>query len=88
MIEEEIVHWKKDENGEIHKTILRIESSPPLEINGFPKDGNISIFISNSTGSAGIKLTPAEALHIGTQLLSISKDLLNQKRKLWQKKNL
>lgn len=88
MIEDEIIHWWKDEKGEQHKTILRLESEPALENNGFPRDGIILIRLINSTGSVAMKLNPDEALRMSTQLLAIAKERLNEKRKLWNEKEL
>jgi len=88
MIEDEIVHWWKDEKGEQHKTILRLESEPPSESNGFPRDGIILLRLINSTGNVAMRISPDEALRLSTQLLAVAKDLLNQKRKLWNEKEL
>ncbi|MEM4707365.1 MAG: hypothetical protein QXL47_02030 [Candidatus Anstonellales archaeon] len=88
MIEDEVVHWWKDEKGEQHKTILRLESEPPSENNGFPRDGIIIIRLINTTGNVAMKLNPDEALRLSTQLLAIAKTLLNEKRKLWNEKEL
>ncbi|MEM4634074.1 MAG: hypothetical protein QW275_02875 [Candidatus Anstonellaceae archaeon] len=82
-VEEEIIHWWKDEKGESHRNALRIESEPASEQNGFPRDGVIIFRIMNSVSQQSIKLSPDEALRISTQLLSIAKELLNQKRQLW-----
>ncbi|MCX8197969.1 MAG: hypothetical protein N3F07_02115 [Candidatus Micrarchaeota archaeon] len=82
-VEEEIIHWWKDEKGESHRNALRIESEPASEINGFPRDGVITIRIANSVSQQAIRLSPDEALRVSTQLLSVAKELLNQKRQLW-----
>lgn len=82
-VEEEIVHWWKDEKGEPHRNVLRIESEPASEYGGFPRDGVITLRIMNSASQQAIKLSPDEALRISTQLLAVAKDLLNQKRQLW-----
>lgn len=84
MIEDEIVHWWKDEKGEQHRTILRLESDPPTQNNGFPREGTITLRVTNTVSATAIKLNPDEALQVSTQLLAIAKDLLNQKRKMWQ----
>ena len=84
MIEDEIVHWWKDEKGEQHRTILRIESESPTQSNGFPRDGLLTLRVVNTVSATAIKLNPAEALQVSTQLLAVAKDLLNQKRKMWQ----
>lgn len=82
-IEEEIIHWWKDEKGESHRNALRLESEQPAVINGFPRDGLITLRLMNSTNQQAIKLSPDEALRISTQLLSVAKEMLNQKRALW-----
>jgi hypothetical protein len=84
VIEDEIVHWWKDDKGEQHRTILRIESDGPTQVSGFPRDGTVNLRIMNTVAAAAIKLNPSEALQLSTQLLSVAKDLLNQKRKLWR----
>ncbi len=86
MIEDEIIHFWKDEKGEKHRNALRLESETPREINGFPRDGTITIRILNTVSQQAIRLSPDEALRISTQLLAIAKDLLNQKRALWRMK--
>jgi hypothetical protein len=83
LIEEEIVHWWKDEKGESHRNALRIEREDAQEVNGFPRDGVVTLRIMNSVAQQAIKLSPDEALRISTQLLSVAKEVLNQKRSLW-----
>lgn len=82
-IEEEIIHWWKDEKGESHRNALRLESEPANESNGFPRDGVITLRIMNSVAQQAIKLSPDEALRVSTQLLSVAKDLMQQKRAMW-----
>lgn len=86
-IDEEIIHWWKDEKGESHRNALRIESEPASEVNGFPRDGIVTIRLMNTASQQAIKLSPDEALRISTQLLSVAKDLLNQKRHMWNSHN-
>jgi hypothetical protein len=83
VVEDEIIHWWRDENGELHKNALRIESEQPQRLNGFPRDGVITLRLINTVGQQAIKLSPDEALRVSTQLLSIAKEMLNQKRTLW-----
>jgi hypothetical protein len=83
-IEEEIVHWWKDDKGESHRNALRIESENPQMANGFPRDGLITLRIMNSVSAQAIKLSPDEALRISTQLLTIAKELINDKRAMWK----
>ena len=82
-IEEEIIHWWKDDKGESHRNALRLESEPASESNGFPRDGVITLRIMNTASQQAIKLSPDEALRISTQLLSVAKDLMQQKRRMW-----
>ncbi len=84
MIEDEIVHWWKDDKGEQHRTILRLESEQPTQNNGFPRDGTISVRVMNTSSATAIKLSPQEALQLSTQLLSVAKEIMNQKRRMWQ----
>lgn len=86
-IEDEIIHWWKDEKGEQHRTILRIESEEPQNSNGFPRDGNITVRIMNTEGMAAIKLSPDEGLRLSSQVLAIAKELLNKKRKMWRERD-
>ncbi len=85
-IEDEIIHWWKDDKGEQHRTILRLESEQPNNSNGFPRDGLVTVRVMNTVGQAAIKLSPDEALRLSNQVLSISKELLNRKRKLWRER--
>ncbi len=82
--EDEILHWWKDDKGESHRNALRLEREDSQEVNGFPRDGVIIFRIMNSVSQQSIRLSPDEALRVSTQLLAIAKELLNQKRKLWQ----
>ncbi|MEM3555421.1 MAG: hypothetical protein QXF56_01750 [Candidatus Micrarchaeia archaeon] len=84
-IEEEIVHWWKDEKGESHRNALRVESEEPQLVNGFPRDGVITLRIMNSASAQAIKLSPDEALRLSTQLLSVAKEQLSHKRALWKR---
>ncbi|MEW6329729.1 MAG: hypothetical protein AB1468_06495, partial [Candidatus Micrarchaeota archaeon] len=63
---------------------LRLESELPTVNNGFPRDGIITLRLMNSVASQAIKLNPDEALRLSTQLLTVAKELLNQKRSLWR----
>jgi len=83
-IEEEIVHWWKDDKGENPRNALRLESESPQMANGFPRDGLITLRIINSVSAQAIKLSPDEALRISTQLLTIAKELINDKRAIWK----
>lgn len=82
-VEEEIVHWWKDDKGESHRNALRIESEKPSLNNGFPRDGIVTVRLLNTVSQQAIKLSPDEALRISTQLLQVAKELLNEKRTLW-----
>lgn len=82
-VEEEIVHWWKDEASESHRNAMRLESERPTVNNGFPRDGIIILRIMNSVAQQSIRLSPDEALRISTQLLTIAKELMEEKRRLW-----
>ena len=82
-VEDEVIHWWKDEKGESHRNCLRIESDQPQMANGFPRDGIVTVRLMNTVGNQAIKLSPDEALRVSTQLLQVAKELLNQKRALW-----
>ena len=83
-VEDEVIHWWKDDKGEQHRTILRLESEAPTSSNGFPRDGLVNVRVMNTVGQVAIKLNPNEALRISSQLMSISKEMLNKKRKMWR----
>jgi len=82
-VEDEIIHWWKDEKGEGHRNSLRLESEPPQLFNGFPRDGVITLRLNNTTSQQAMRLSPDEALRLSTQLVQIAKELLDQKRILW-----
>jgi hypothetical protein len=86
MIEDEIIHWWKDDNdGSNHKTVLRLESERPNLVNSFPRDGKVVVRLINTIGSQAIKLSPDEALRVSTLLMTISRELIDKKRKMWKK---
>ena len=85
-VEDEIVHWWKDDKGEQHRTILRIESEGPSNSNGFPRDGTITVRVMNSVGSAAIRLNPDEGLRLSNQIVTVARELLGKKRKLWRER--
>ena len=87
MIEDELVHWWKDEKNEQHRTVFRLETQPPEMNNGFPKDGLITVRLMNTIGTVAFKMNPEEALRIGTVLLGLSKELIDKKRHLWHSKD-
>ena len=84
MLEDEIVHWYKDDKGEAHRTCLRVESEPPQNVSGFPRDGLLTVRLANTVGSVGFRLNPGEALQLGTLLMALAKEQLLKKRVLWQ----
>ena len=86
-VEDEVIHWWKDDKGEQHRTILRLESDSPTNSNGFPRDGIVTVRIMNTVGQVAIKLSPDEALRVSTQLVSVAKEMLNKKRKMWRERD-
>jgi hypothetical protein len=86
-VEDEVIHWWKDDKGEQHRTILRLESEPPTSSNGFPRDGVVTVRVMNTIGQVAIKLSPDEALRVSTQLVSVAKEMLNRKRKMWRERD-
>jgi len=83
VVEDEIIHWWRDEKGELHRNALRVESEPAVRLNGFPRDGVITVRLLNTVSQQAIKLSPDEALRMSTQLLTVAKEMLNEKRVLW-----
>ena len=86
MIEDELTHWFKNDKEQTHRSALRLETEPPFMNNNYPKDGIITLRIMNGIGTIAFKLSPDEALRLGTQLLSLSKEQLGKKRILWNRK--
>jgi len=82
-VEDEIIHWWKDEKGEGHRNALRIETEAPVLNNGFPRDGIVTVRLVNTVSQQSIRLSPDEALRLSTQLLQVAKELLEQKRSMW-----
>ena len=82
-VEEEIIHWWKDEKGEGHRNALRIESEGPQLMNGFPRDGVVVVSLLNSASQQSIRLSPDEALRFSAQLVQVAKEILDQKRSMW-----
>jgi len=83
VVEDEIIHWWRDEKNELHRNALRIESEPAQRLNGFPRDGVVTLRLMNSTSQQAIRLSPDEAMRMSTQLLTVAKEMLNGKRALW-----
>jgi len=84
MIEDELVHWYKDDDGVSHKSALKLETAEPTQANGYPRDGTITLRIANTIGTVGFRLSPDEALRVSSLLCQLSKELINKKRALWQ----
>ena len=53
-VEDEIIHWWKDEKGEGHRNALRIESEQPQLQNGFPRDGVVTVRLMNSASNKAL----------------------------------
>ncbi len=86
MIEDEITHWFRDTKNESHKSTLRLETEPPSMNKQYPKDGIITLRVMNGIGTIGFRLSPDEALRMGTHLLNLAKEQLQKKRKLWNER--
>lgn len=84
VIEDEITHWYKDDKGESHRSTLRIESEQAQLVNGYPRDGLLTIRIANGVGAIGFRLNPDEALRLSALLQATARELLLKKRVLWQ----
>lgn len=87
MLEDELVHWYKDDNGVSHKSALKLETADPVTANGYPRDGTITLRIANTIGTVGFRLSPDEALRVSAELCQLSKEMLNKKRALWQQED-
>lgn len=84
MIEDEITHWYKDDKGETHRTSLRIEAEEAQMVKGFPRDGTLSLRLTNTIGSMSFRLSPDESLRLGTMFMALAREQLLKKRNLWQ----
>jgi len=87
MIEDELVHWYKDDDGASHKSGLKLETAEPTSANGYPRDGTITLRLTNTVGTVGFRLSPDEALRVSSLLSQLSKELINKKRALWQQED-
>ena len=87
MIEDELVHWYKDDDGVSHKSALKLETAGPTCANGYPRDGTVTLRIANTIGTVGFRLSPDEALRVSSLLCQLSKELINKKRALWQQED-
>ena len=83
-VEDELVHWYKDDGGASHKSALKLETAEPTESNGYPRDGTITVRIENTIGKVGFRLSPDESLRVAALLMQLSKELINKKRALWK----
>lgn len=83
-VEDELTHWYKGDDGASHRSTMRLETEDPSMASGYPKDGVLTMRILNGVGTVGFKLSPDEALRVGTLLLTVGKELLLKKRNLWQ----
>lgn len=86
MMEDELTHFFTDDNGKNHTSKLRLETEPPQLNNSYPKDGVITVRLMNGIGTLGFKLSPDEALRLGTHLLQLAKEQLQKKRVLWNQR--
>ena len=82
-VEDEIIHWWKDEKGEGHRNALRLETEQPQLANGFPRDGIVTLRLVNTVSQQSMKLSPEEALRISVELSQLAKELIDQKRAMW-----
>ncbi len=85
MIEEEIKHWYKDDEGKNHTSVLRLETKDPLLNKGYPHDGNITLRIMNTVGVIGFRLSCEESLKLSLLLSTLAKELIQKKRVLYRK---
>ena len=83
-VEDELVHFYKDDNGASQKSALKLETADPQTQNGYQRDGTITVRIENTAGKVGFRLSPDEALRVSTVLLQLSKELIQKKRALWR----
>jgi hypothetical protein len=79
-------HFYQDKEGKQHRNMLQLEAEEPRLEKNFPKDGSVMIRIQDEEAQKAFKMTPQEALQLGTELEAVAKELMEGKRKLWKSK--
>lgn len=82
----QIPHFWQDKEGKSHRNMLQVEVDEAKMQGNFPKDGNVMIRLQDEEAQKAFKMTPQEALQLGTELQDIAKELMSGKRKLWKSK--
>ena len=87
MIISQYPHFYQDKEGKSHRNMLQIEMEEVKVVSGFPRDGSVMIRLQDESVNKAFKMTPQEALQLGTELKEIAKELMKQKREHWKSKN-
>ncbi len=87
MIVSQYPHFYQDKEGKSHRNMLQVEVEEGKVVSGFPRDGSVMIRLQDENTNKAFKMTPQEALQLGTELKEISKELMKQKRQAWKNKN-
>ena len=86
MIVSQYPHFYQDKEGKSHRNMLQIELEEVKVVNNFPRDGSVMIRLQDESINKAFKMTPQEALQLGTELKEISKELMKTKREQWKNK--
>ena len=79
-------HFYEDKEGKKHRNMLQIEADGAVVVDGFPRDGSVTIRIQDEDAQKAFKMTPQEALQLGVELQEVAKQLMSEKRDLWKEK--
>lgn len=86
MIVSQYPHFYQDKDGKSHRNMLQVEFEETKMQGSFPKDGSVMIRLQDETTNKAFKMTPQEALQLGTELKDIAKEVMRAKRDMWKKR--
>ena len=86
MIVSQYPHFYHDKDGKSHRNMLQVEFEEVKLVGNFPKDGSVMIRLQDETINKAFKMTPQEALQLGTELKDIAKEIMRAKRDMWKKR--
>ena len=88
MIISQYPHFYQDKEGKSHRNMLQVEAEEPRMQGNFPKEGNVMIRLQDEQSQKAFKMTPQEALQLGTELKELAEEQMKMKREMWKKKAL
>ncbi|GEM_PF-2188510 len=83
----QLPHFYDAPDGKKKRNVLQVEAEDAKMDGLYPKDGSITIRMSDDTTQKAFKMTPQEALHLAEELNATAKELLAGKRNLWKAKS-